>query len=168
MILNEELKITHAVTTSTRLASIGGANPEIGRARVHEQLEVRRGCTHLNGRNVTNVVSLNVKTKTVVARGGVGCGQTAVGLRVDIDLRNASARTGGSRCGGGSACIGAGGGGTGSTSSGPSTCTGGGSSTLALLLAFGSSDGALLPITGTKAESEWTVLCDYDENRRTH
>lgn len=51
------------------------ANPEVGRAGVHDDREVLRRCAHLDGAEVRNVVALNVKAERVVVRRGVGDGQ---------------------------------------------------------------------------------------------
>ena len=48
--------VAYTVTASLRLTTFG-ADPEIGRAGIHKELEVARRVTNLDGRDVTNIVS---------------------------------------------------------------------------------------------------------------
>ena len=48
-------KATHTVTTRLGLAVLG-SDPEIRRARVHENIEVARGRAHLDDRDVANIL----------------------------------------------------------------------------------------------------------------
>ena len=48
-------KATYTVTTRLGLAVLG-SDPEIRRARVHENVEVARGCAHLDGRDVADIL----------------------------------------------------------------------------------------------------------------
>jgi hypothetical protein len=54
-----------------------GADPEISGARVHEEEVVRRGGTHLDGGEVTNIVGLDVEAERVRAGCDGGFGHTS-------------------------------------------------------------------------------------------